>query len=890
MMATLLQQWARRYLRITQPSQCSPHRRARTRAFFAHGVDKFRLSWMVEALPALIHLSLFLFFIGRLIYLFSVNYTVFCAVVWWIAVSAATYLLITVLPIFRLESPYYTPLTSLLTLFWRPEKIAKNSARGSSVGVDIRVLKRIFNSLAEDKGLDRFFQCVLGFCNSNVVKDTQHILGGLGKSTLSSALVLFLNRTWISNLVSESDKRQRFITCMKIAHVAQLPDAAWNVLAFVITKDRNRVLLSLEMGHSLRRLVNSSDQESSLCAQIFVAYIIATDQQRDEDWTELAADQLRDTLPPNVQCDYDSVLLANLIYITRQIRASRQIDTIRQIRLQSTPQIQSRPAWKAAISPRISILPHYGQRTGPNLSNLTPYSNPTLAAHPYTSPMPYSWSSPTPYPYFSPMAFPYSSPMAYPYSTPMAYPYTPQGYPLGTSQAHPHHDVSPAHPRDTLQAPPHDTPQASLFALDVHEAVSRIILPSLSKFNILHTLLVLRYDFCALWNEIVLEAQGSAPAPVQIHILIGIRNIYIDLHRDTPAAPRVFSASTADSDDILHRASSYPLCNLPGHHPHVHEVIDDTTTDTPTTISTHSIDDASSIFIPPSSSSSSSSPTPLVYSTPSPSVSTPSLSGGIPDSPEPIIIYPPSGSTSLTSPKRTHIPEDSVLLSALTPAAIPSQSLRAGAVQAIMSSPIRTPILKDSVPLPAVTPVAIPSPSLGAGAVQAIMSSPTRMPILEDNVPPPAVTPVAIPSPSLSTGAVHAMSSPIRTPIHEDSVPPPVVTPVAIPSPSLGAREVQAIKFNGYGELAALLCHSPHSILYQDELYPTALHLFEARKFLYGRPDLAERIRECERVEDVLSIRAEVADFARQDWGNVALSTVSFLIARVWGEERLSIS
>ena len=121
-------------------------------------------------------------------------------------------------------------------------------------------------------------------------------------------------------------------------------------------------------------------------------------------------------------------------------------------------------------------------------------------------------------------------------------------------------------------------------------------------------------------------------------------------------------------------------------------------------------------------------------------------------------------------------------------------------------------------------------------------------------------------------------------------MPPPVVTPVAIPSPSLGAREVQAIKFNGYGELAALLCHSPHSILYQDELYPTALHLFEARKFLYGRPDLAERIRECERVEDVLSIRAEVAEFARQDWGNVALSTVSFLIARVWGEERLSIS
>jgi hypothetical protein len=214
---------------------------------------------MVEALPPLIHLSLFLFFIGLLIYLFNVNYTVFRAVVWWIALSGATYLLATVLPIFQLESPYYTPLTSFLTLLWRPEKIAKNSARGSSVQIDIRVLKCIFNSPAEDKGLDRFFQCIFGFCNSNVVKDTQRILDGLGKSTLSSALVLFLNRTWISNLVSELDKRQRFITCMKVVHVAQLPDAAWNVLAFVITKDRKRVLLFVEMGHSLRRLINSSD-------------------------------------------------------------------------------------------------------------------------------------------------------------------------------------------------------------------------------------------------------------------------------------------------------------------------------------------------------------------------------------------------------------------------------------------------------------------------------------------------------------------------------------------------------------------------------------------------------------------------------------------------------
>jgi predicted NAD-dependent protein-ADP-ribosyltransferase YbiA (DUF1768 family) len=103
---------------------------------------------------------------------------------------------------------------------------------------------------------------------------------------------------------------------------------------------------------------------------------------------------------------------------------------------------------------------------------------------------------------------------------------------------------------------------------------------------------------------------------------------------------------------------------------------------------------------------------------------------------------------------------------------------------------------------------------------------------------------------------------------------------MAILSPSLGqgAGPVQGVlKFNGYGEHSGLLYHSPHPVLYQEELYrdPTALHLFEARKFLDHRPDLAENIRQCERVDQVTAIGAELAEYTRRDWGTVALSTVS---------------
>ncbi|KAF8467096.1 hypothetical protein DFH94DRAFT_848300 [Russula ochroleuca] len=79
--ATSLQQWARRYIHLTQPARCSPEKRARMRTFFAKGVDKMGIPWAVEGLPTLLHLSLFLFFGGLGIFLFNVDREVFTGVV-----------------------------------------------------------------------------------------------------------------------------------------------------------------------------------------------------------------------------------------------------------------------------------------------------------------------------------------------------------------------------------------------------------------------------------------------------------------------------------------------------------------------------------------------------------------------------------------------------------------------------------------------------------------------------------------------------------------------------------------------------------------------------------------------------------------------------------------
>ena len=112
LLATSLQQWARRYIRVTQPPRLSPHTCARIRAFFSDGIDKSHLANPVEVLPLLLHLSLFLFFTGFLIYLFNINFTVAIAVVCCIGLFGVVYAYLTFLPFLRHNSPYYTPLSS----------------------------------------------------------------------------------------------------------------------------------------------------------------------------------------------------------------------------------------------------------------------------------------------------------------------------------------------------------------------------------------------------------------------------------------------------------------------------------------------------------------------------------------------------------------------------------------------------------------------------------------------------------------------------------------------------------------------------------------------------------------------------------------------------------
>ncbi len=138
MLATMLHQWVGRYITTTQQLRYSLQKRARVRALFSDSVGGFPVVWAVEGLRIMIHLSLFLFFAGLLIFLFNINHSVFKAVMWWTGLLTIAYICITIFPIFRPNSSCYGPLSPTIWFLYTGILYAVFKVLSSMVGADHR--------------------------------------------------------------------------------------------------------------------------------------------------------------------------------------------------------------------------------------------------------------------------------------------------------------------------------------------------------------------------------------------------------------------------------------------------------------------------------------------------------------------------------------------------------------------------------------------------------------------------------------------------------------------------------------------------------------------------------------------------------------------------------
>ncbi|KAI0262404.1 hypothetical protein BC834DRAFT_1034408 [Gloeopeniophorella convolvens] len=114
LIATLMQQWSRNYLQMTQGQSSDPAAQARLRAFVFHGVSKFHMSHALKMVPLLLHISVFLFFVGMVEFLFPIQDTVAFVTLGFVVAMACTYALLTILPLACLNFPYSTPLSPLV--------------------------------------------------------------------------------------------------------------------------------------------------------------------------------------------------------------------------------------------------------------------------------------------------------------------------------------------------------------------------------------------------------------------------------------------------------------------------------------------------------------------------------------------------------------------------------------------------------------------------------------------------------------------------------------------------------------------------------------------------------------------------------------------------------
>ncbi|KAI9434951.1 hypothetical protein H4582DRAFT_1818035, partial [Lactarius indigo] len=108
LIATLLQQWARRYRQMIQRNH-PPHVRAHIREYFSRGARRFGIFGLVETLPLLLLLSVFLFFAGLSAFAFLANHIV----MYFTAVAASicflSYNCLTLMPLKHHDCPYHTP-------------------------------------------------------------------------------------------------------------------------------------------------------------------------------------------------------------------------------------------------------------------------------------------------------------------------------------------------------------------------------------------------------------------------------------------------------------------------------------------------------------------------------------------------------------------------------------------------------------------------------------------------------------------------------------------------------------------------------------------------------------------------------------------------------------
>jgi hypothetical protein len=295
------------------------------RAFFADGADKMHIPWAVEGLPALLHLSVFLFFGGLAIFLFNIDHGVFGSVIWWIGLFSIVYGLITVMPIIRYNSPYHSPLSRSVWFLYTGtnyvlvkvllkfrkgrtietivrlnnskdryrgwilggvEKAAEETVSKRSSEIDTQIFDWTLGVLGEDESLEKFFEAIPGLFTSKRVKHLGRDFPRRLFETFWYALTTFRHRTLTSNSVTESVKSRRLVICRDIMSVMPCP---FSFLHDSLRSKFDQKPVSTEERQAMVRWLTNKDPHVAEWVRVGVAWNLLRIWDRDDNWIALTS-------------------------------------------------------------------------------------------------------------------------------------------------------------------------------------------------------------------------------------------------------------------------------------------------------------------------------------------------------------------------------------------------------------------------------------------------------------------------------------------------------------------------------------------------------------------------------------------------------------------------
>lgn len=211
----------------------------------------FKMTTLVEGIPTLLHLSVFLFFAGLVEFLFPINRAVAITILVVVAASGAVYAVITILPAIRRNCPYRTPLSGafwrlvhfIALLFHRHPKVGSkimqsDMALGREVLAtlpsealeqrDLRAIDWTIESLTEDSELEPFVAGITDILTANpqslhsrspTSSKIQNQLFSMlveDHSALLNRILALLTTCQEGGILSEVIRRKRAITCIRM--------------------------------------------------------------------------------------------------------------------------------------------------------------------------------------------------------------------------------------------------------------------------------------------------------------------------------------------------------------------------------------------------------------------------------------------------------------------------------------------------------------------------------------------------------------------------------------------------------------------------------------------------------------------------------------------------